>query len=202
MGRDYVIAAINDAARRLLSIPGVAVGEDFLHVMQEVPYAKIRRIIDEALRKGKTTQTGEFVVEASPTGEPSYLRLTCHAQPTGDEARRAENVLVVVEDVTAAVRMRRLAEKNLRLEETNRELGLFVERRRAERERERLRYYRVGARAEAAERERLSRELHDRVAHSMGIVHQSLQLYEILYKKIPNGRKTSCAWRRGWRGVR
>jgi two-component system, chemotaxis family, CheB/CheR fusion protein len=34
-----------------------------------------------------------------------------------------ESVLVVVEDATAAVRMRRLSEKNLRLEEANRELS-------------------------------------------------------------------------------
>ncbi len=41
------------------------------------------------------------------------------------------------------------------------------------------------AHAEAAERERISRELHDRVAHSMGVAHQSLQLYEALAEKDP-----------------
>ncbi|MGB3683882.1 MAG: GAF domain-containing protein, partial [Rubrobacteraceae bacterium] len=61
-----------------------------------------------------------------------------------------------------------------------RQLGQFVERQRAELEREKLRFYEVGARAEAAERERISRELHDRVAHSIGVVHQSLQLHEAL----------------------
>jgi signal transduction histidine kinase len=39
--------------------------------------------------------------------------------------------------------------------------------------------------AEAAERDRISRELHDRVAHSMGAAHQSLQLYEALAEKDP-----------------
>jgi signal transduction histidine kinase len=43
----------------------------------------------------------------------------------------------------------------------------------------------VGIHAEAAERERISRELHDRVAHSMGVAHQSLQLYEALEEKDP-----------------
>jgi ATP/maltotriose-dependent transcriptional regulator MalT len=37
------------------------------------------------------------------------------------------SVLVAVEDVTAAVRMRRLTEKNLRLEEANRDLGQINE---------------------------------------------------------------------------
>jgi signal transduction histidine kinase len=43
--------------------------------------------------------------------------------------------------------------------------------------------------AEAAERERISRELHDRVAHSMGVAHQSLQLYEVLVEK--DGRRAA-----------
>src|SRR5829696_504182 len=55
----------------------------------------------------------------------------------------------------------------------------------AEQERERLHSLEVGAYAEAAERERISRELHDRVAHSMGVAHQNLQLYEALEEKDP-----------------
>ena len=127
VGRDYGIVAINDTARRLLSIPGVAVGEDFLHTMQEAPYAEVRRAIDEAFRNGASTQTGEFVVEEAMTGEPSYLRLTCHLQPPGGEGQQSESLLVVAEDVTAAIRAKRLAEKNHRLEEANRDLGRLNE---------------------------------------------------------------------------
>ncbi len=129
--RGYAIAAINDAARRLLSIPGVGVGEDFLHAMQEAPYAKVRGAIDGAFRSGETTRTDEFAVEEATTGEPSYLRLTCHPQTTGDEAQQTPNVLIVAEDVTAEVRVRRLAEKNRRLDEGNRELGEINEELRA-----------------------------------------------------------------------
>jgi signal transduction histidine kinase len=60
-----------------------------------------------------------------------------------------------------------------------------TEKKQAEQERERLHSLEVGAYAEAAERERISRELHDRVAHSMGVAHQSLQLYEALAEKDP-----------------
>jgi PAS domain S-box-containing protein len=55
----------------------------------------------------------------------------------------------------------------------------------AEEERDRLHLLEVTAHAEAAERNRISRELHDRVAHSMGVAHQSLQLYEALAGKDP-----------------
>ena len=40
--------------------------------------------------------------------------------------------------------------------------------------------------AEAAERQRISRELHDRVAHSMGVAHQSLELYAALSESAPD----------------
>ena len=40
-------------------------------------------------------------------------------------------------------------------------------------------------RARAHERRRVGRELHDRVAHTMGVVHQSLQLYEAFRERDP-----------------
>jgi signal transduction histidine kinase len=55
-----------------------------------------------------------------------------------------------------------------------------------ERERERLRARELTALAEAAERERISRELHDRVAHSLGVAHQSLELHAALAEGDPS----------------
>jgi signal transduction histidine kinase len=60
-----------------------------------------------------------------------------------------------------------------------------TERRELERERERLRARELTALAEAAERERISRELHDRVAHHMGVAHQSLELFAALREAAP-----------------
>jgi len=127
VARDYTIEAINAAARHMLSIPSVGVGQDFLHAMQEAPYVEIRRAIDETFREGRTTQADEFAVEEASTGEPSYLRLTCYPRRTEVEGQRVRSVIIVVEDVTAAVRLRRLTEKNLRLEEANRDLGQLNE---------------------------------------------------------------------------
>ena len=55
----------------------------------------------------------------------------------------------------------------------------ITERKRAAEERDRLLAREWVAVAEAAERERISRELHDRVAHSMGVAHQSLELHGV-----------------------
>jgi PAS domain S-box-containing protein len=61
----------------------------------------------------------------------------------------------------------------------------LTERRELEQERERTRAQELTALAEAAERERISRELHDRVAHRMGVVHQSLELFAALRESAP-----------------
>ncbi|HWI46569.1 MAG TPA: PAS domain S-box protein [Rubrobacter sp.] len=61
----------------------------------------------------------------------------------------------------------------------------LTERRALEQERERARTRELTALAEAAERERISRELHDRVAHHMGVAHQSLELYAALRDTAP-----------------
>ncbi len=52
-------------------------------------------------------------------------------------------------------------------------------------ERERARLREAEARVRAHERRAISRELHDRVAHAMGVVHQSLQLHEALRDRDP-----------------
>jgi signal transduction histidine kinase len=61
----------------------------------------------------------------------------------------------------------------------------LTERRALEQERERLRTVELTALAEAAERERVSRELHNRVAHDIGVTHQSLELFSALSESNP-----------------
>jgi PAS domain S-box-containing protein len=61
----------------------------------------------------------------------------------------------------------------------------LTERRELEAERELSRTRELTALVEAAERERISRELHDRVAHHMGVAHQSLELYAALREAAP-----------------
>ncbi len=61
----------------------------------------------------------------------------------------------------------------------------ITERKRVHEERERLLAREWRARAAVEERKRISRELHDRVAHAMVIVSQSLELYETLEQSDP-----------------
>ena len=60
-----------------------------------------------------------------------------------------------------------------------------TEARELEEERERARARELTALAEAAERKRIGRELHDRVAHTMGIAHQSIELHRAYAKSDP-----------------
>ena len=69
----------------------------------------------------------------------------------------------------------------------------ITERRRTEAESERLRTREAAMWAEVAERERISRELHDRVAHSMGVVYQSLQLHKALVENAPERARQKLA---------
>ena len=93
LSRDYAIEAINTAAKRMLSIPSGGAGQDFLHAMQDVPYAEVRRTIDEAFREGTVSQADEFAVEDATTGEPSYLRLMCYPRRSEVEGQRVMSVL-------------------------------------------------------------------------------------------------------------
>ncbi len=58
--------------------------------------------------------------------------------------------------------------------------------REAQEERERLLLRERVARAQAEERRSIGRELHDRVAHSLGVVYQSLQLHDALKERNPD----------------
>ncbi|HEV2743894.1 MAG TPA: CheR family methyltransferase, partial [Rubrobacter sp.] len=116
--RRYDILDLNAAARTLLSIRGAAVGEDLLHAVQGIPYAEVRNAIDSAFRDGVST-TGEFSIEEA-TGEPRYLRLTCHPQRGGDRKGLAETVAIVVNDVTDIGKERRELQERLEGSEAER----------------------------------------------------------------------------------
>lgn len=130
--RHYDVQAINAAARRLLSIRGMAVGEDLLHAAHGIPYAEVRSAIDAAFKDGTAT-TGEFSVEDPTSGESRYLQLACHPQRSKESKGLADTVGIVVSDVTEIGRERRqLAE---RLEEANARLGELERELEAERSR-------------------------------------------------------------------
>jgi signal transduction histidine kinase len=94
---------------------------------------------------------------AGGRGEPRWLRAFVY--PVREGSGRVFEVALMVEDVT--------------------------QRKRAQEEHERLLAQEWKVRAQAEERKRISRELHDRVAHAMAVAHQSLELHEALKQSDP-----------------
>ncbi|WP_437683865.1 CheR family methyltransferase [Sorangium sp. So ce131] len=101
----YDILEINFAARRLLGIHGTALGQDFVHLAQSVPHRPLLDAIDAALR-GEAPDPIEVAVEATPGGETSYLQISCHAPQLETDPNKVGPVVILIEDVTTAVRRR------------------------------------------------------------------------------------------------
>jgi PAS domain S-box-containing protein len=99
---------------------------------------------------------GENVEFELPLGGRMY---SIYAAPLREENGEVRTIIAVAQNVT--------------------------ERKRVQEERERLLTRKWKARAAVEERKRISRELHDRVAHTMVIVSQSLELYETLEQSDP-----------------
>lgn len=115
--RRYDIQEINYAARRLLGIHTVAIGEDLLHLAHNVPHQDFRAAIDTALREQTVRTLDEVQVPQMSTGAPAYLRIECYPRPAGPPeaesaaADPAESVLIVVVDVTEQVAAQRELEQ-------------------------------------------------------------------------------------------
>jgi two-component system CheB/CheR fusion protein len=126
--RRYDILEINGAARGLLGIHTVAVGEDLVHLAQNVPNKAFRAAIDRAIREKTVGKLNEVHIPHMTTGEPTYLQIECYPQPggheqafspegsewvegAGGEDAPVESVLVLVIDVTEMVQSRRELEQ-------------------------------------------------------------------------------------------
>ena len=117
-----------------------------------------------ALKMDKGYNGDEIVIER-PDGQ--RLSALAHANPIHDESGKLLGAVNVLVDIT--------------------------ERKRAEEERERLLAQEWKVRAGAEEGKRMSRELHARVAHAMGVVHRSLELYEVLKPSDPEAAQAKMS---------
>ncbi len=100
--RDYDLEVINGAAREFLGIHGLALGQDLIHLTQEIPATTLRAAIDLAFAGSPEQDMARVVTTQRVTGEPMHLRLTCHPNRTTDTGL-VETVLIMITDVTADI---------------------------------------------------------------------------------------------------
>ncbi len=121
--RRYDIEMINPAARRFFGIQVAGIGEDFLHLVQNVPQATLRAAIDRTFRdqSGHASQSPaiseHMIAVDAATRESFHLHLVFLPQRSSAESGRVESVLIQATDVTALERT-----YTERLEETRTQL--------------------------------------------------------------------------------
>jgi two-component system CheB/CheR fusion protein len=111
----YDIQAINGAARRFLSIHSPAIGEDLVHLAQDVPPVQLRQAIDNTFRTGIPTALDEVPMEDLGTGERRYVQIVCHPQRIEGEQGSIESVIVVVSDITRQAQVRQQLEEQFEM---------------------------------------------------------------------------------------
>ncbi len=115
--RRYDIVTINSAARALLEIHGVGVGEDLVHLVRQVDTLALRDLIDAAFR---SEHRGALVLSASEdeSGKERWLRIAVY----GDRdavLTTMDAVVLMVSDATEEVVARRALETSAREYEEN-----------------------------------------------------------------------------------
>jgi two-component system CheB/CheR fusion protein len=126
VNEQYIIQIINTVARRLLGIHTVAIGEDFVHVAQNIPLGVVRSAIDQAFHAQTATHTFPLEADGSTSSLPTVIEVSCYPQPVEAEHRDIDLVMIVLTDVTTREMERQRGERYAsqieRLEQSNRNL--------------------------------------------------------------------------------
>lgn len=109
--RRYDIQVINLAARRLLGIHSLAVGEDLIHLLDSMAVPALRGAIDAAFRSEAPISLEEVATAELGMGEERYLQITCLPQYARSDDGSVASVMVTVIDVTAIVHKRQVVEQ-------------------------------------------------------------------------------------------
>src|ERR1700694_1720603 len=106
--RHYDIQLINSAARDLLNIRGIAVGDDLVHLVETIPSHELRGAIDAAFRmETSESMHQELRIADTTSGEQRFLQLVCYANsPSG-------TAVLLVADATHFVVRRLETEREL-----------------------------------------------------------------------------------------
>jgi two-component system, chemotaxis family, CheB/CheR fusion protein len=109
LDRRYDIVAMNRAARAMLEIHGMGVGEDLLHLVRNVDAGALRAVIDRVFA-GDAIAPKEFAVSDPAGGNERWLLITATDRIP---SARGDLVALFVIDVTESVVHRRGIEKSL-----------------------------------------------------------------------------------------
>jgi two-component system CheB/CheR fusion protein len=107
--RQYDIVGMNVAARAMLEVHGVGIGEDLIHLVRGFEGNELRDLVDAAFRNEAPPMREVAVREASGQVE-KWLRIACSPDRAA-AGLRSEVVAILIVDVTADVRRRRELEE-------------------------------------------------------------------------------------------
>lgn len=114
VNRHFDIQAINAAARRMLSIHGPAVGEDLIHLAQNLPVRQLQSSLEAAFHAGAPIVLEAVPVDTLPTEEPQYLHLLFTSQAQEKPHEPVQIVLLVITEVTTLALRRNQLEEQLK----------------------------------------------------------------------------------------
>ncbi|HEX5990983.1 MAG TPA: CheR family methyltransferase [Thermomicrobiales bacterium] len=112
VNRDYDLEVINGAARELLGVHGLALGQDLIHLAQRLPSTALRTAIDAVLAGEPPQALDPVVTTDTATGETRHLSVSCHRNRATTDGV-VEAVLILVTDVTATTEAATRAEAEL-----------------------------------------------------------------------------------------
>lgn len=108
--RRYDVLTINPAALRMLGIHRSAVGEDLLHLAEDVPTKPLRRLIDAAFRN-LNEHDMEATLEVSGGAEPAHsVHFRAFAQAPQHEGDATESVVLLISPAVEAMESTETAE--------------------------------------------------------------------------------------------
>jgi len=102
--RQYDIVGMNVAARAMLEVHGIGIGDDLIHLVRGFAGNELRELIDAAFRN-EAPPMREFAVRESSGQVEKWLRIACSPDraPSGT---RSEVVAILIVDVSADVQRR------------------------------------------------------------------------------------------------
>lgn len=120
--RRYDVQAINGMAREFLGIHSPAIGDDLIHLVENVSTEGLKAAIDAAFREQEPPPFAEEVVEPG-IERARFLEITCRSGSRLASVSGQETVVISISDVSAHVVKHRELQETLRMRQDELERG-------------------------------------------------------------------------------